>query len=164
MRSHLGPSSPQRSHQQFGAKRGRSKGPKRASIRHFLASQKATRSVIVVASLEGIPRAPGMATTSTTNHTAIHGPEDDKFGILGSNIIIRLLVYYLALALLIFVSMSYLPASWAEALMSATRPLLGMAQPVTTFTTPDPRVESLAPIMVILMGIVASTASILLCL
>lgn len=107
----------------------------------------------------------GMATTSHTNHTAIHGPDDQTLGVLGSNIIVRLLVYYLVLAVVVWLSMNVLPATWEELIMSAVRPLVGMAAaPVTTFTTPDSRVDALAPLAVVLMGVVASTASILLCL
>ena len=31
--------------------------------------------------------------TSTTNHTSVVGPDENRFGILGTNIIIRLVVY-----------------------------------------------------------------------
>lgn len=104
-----------------------------------------------------------MATTPTTNHTAIHGPDDQTLGVLGSNIIIRLLVYYVALAVVVWLSMNILPATWEELIMSAVRPLVGMSStPVTTFTTPDSRVDALSPLAVVLMGVVASTASILL--
>ena len=100
-----------------------------------------------------------------TNHTAIHGPDDNKFGLLETSIILRLVVYYVALAVVTYVGLNYLPASWTDLLMTAVRPLLGIStEAVTTFTTPDPRVDSLQPLAVVLMGIVASTASILLCL
>jgi hypothetical protein len=103
--------------------------------------------------------------TNTSNHTAIHGPDDNALGVLGSNIIVRLLVYYSAIAVVTFFGLKYLPGSWVELLRSATQPLVGMStEPVTTFTTPDSRVDALSPIAVVVMGVIASLSSIVLCL
>ena len=103
--------------------------------------------------------------TNTSNHTAIHGPDDNSLGVLGSNIIIRLLVYYFTIAVVTFFGLKYLPGSWVELLRSATQPLVGMStEPVTTFTTPDSRVDALSPIAVVVMGVIASLSSIVLCL
>ena len=102
---------------------------------------------------------------STTNHTAIHGPDDNTPGILGSNIILRLVVYYFAVTGVAFLALKLMPASWKTLLDAAMRPLLGMStEPVTTFTTPDPRVEALTPDAVILMAVIASSAAVVNCL
>ena len=103
--------------------------------------------------------------TSTTNHTAIHGPDDNRFGLLESNIILRLVVYYVTVTVVAYFGLKVLPAGWREAIDSALRPLLGMsAAPVTTFNTPDPEVTALPPNAVILMAIIASAAAIVNCL
>jgi hypothetical protein len=102
--------------------------------------------------------------TGTTNHTAIHGPEDNAFGILGSNIIVRLVVYYVVVAIVGIVAWKYLPASFKDLLHSATQPLVGLSNsPPTGFMTPDPVVDALPPLAVVLMGIIASGAAIVMC-
>jgi hypothetical protein len=102
--------------------------------------------------------------TGTTNHTAIHGPDDNAFGILGSNIIIRLIVYYVVVAIVGIVAWKYLPTSFKDLLYSATQPLVGLSNaPPTGFMTPDPVVDALPPLAVVLMGIIASGAAIVLC-
>jgi hypothetical protein len=50
-------------------------------------------------------------TTSTTNHTSIHGPDSNRLGILGTSIIVRLVVYYVAVAIVGFLAWRFLPAS-----------------------------------------------------
>lgn len=103
--------------------------------------------------------------TGTTNHTAIHGPDDNALGVLGSNIIIRLLVYYFVVSVVTFVALKLMPATWRELIHSATSPLVGMStEPVTSFNTPDPRVTNLPPSAVILMAIIASLAAVVNCL
>ena len=103
--------------------------------------------------------------TSTTNHTAIHGPDDNKFGVLESSIIIRLIAYYFALGVVTFLALKYMPQTWQDLLHSATQPLVGLStEPVTSFNTPDPRVAILPPLAVVLMAVIASVAAILLCL
>jgi hypothetical protein len=102
--------------------------------------------------------------TGTTNHTAIHGPDDNAFGILGSNIIVRLVVYYVVVAIVGIVAWRYLPASFKDLLHSATQPLVGLSNaPPTGFMTPDPVVDTLPPLAVVLMGIIASGAAIVMC-
>lgn len=102
---------------------------------------------------------------ANTNNTAIHGPDDNRFGILGTNIIVRLLVYYVGVTVVAFFGLKFMPAAWRELLQSATRPLLGMStETITTFATPDPEVASQSPNAVVLMAIVASTAAIVNCL
>jgi hypothetical protein len=103
--------------------------------------------------------------TSTTNHTSIVGPESNRFGLLGTSIIVRLVVYYLAIGILSFVAWRYLPASIKELVHSATSPLVGLDKNApTTFTTPDPSLDQLAPIAVVFMGVISVTAAMVLCL
>ena len=100
-----------------------------------------------------------------TNNTAIHGPDDDTFGVLGSNIIIRLLVYYFVATVVAYVAMKFMPAALRDLIMAAVRPLTGLStEPVTSFATPDPRVEALTSSAAILMAIIASLAAIVNCL
>jgi hypothetical protein len=102
--------------------------------------------------------------TSTTNHTSVQGPDTNRFGILGSSIIVRLVVYYLVVAVVGFFAWKYLPASLKELIQSATQPLVGLsAEPVTTFTTPDPALDRLTPLAVAFMGVIALLAAILFC-
>jgi hypothetical protein len=102
--------------------------------------------------------------TGTTNHTAIHGPDENAFGILGSNIIVRLVVYYVVVAIVGVVAWRYLPTSFKDLLHSATQPLVGLSStPPTGFMTPDPVVDALPPMAVVLMGIIASGAAIVMC-
>jgi hypothetical protein len=104
--------------------------------------------------------------TPTTNHTSTHGPEEHRFGTLETNIILRLVVYYVVLGLVGILAWRYLPASWKDLLHSATTPLVGLSstEPVTTFMTPDPEVNALSPLAVVFMAIIASLAAIVLCL
>ena len=102
---------------------------------------------------------------STTNHTAIHGPDDNKLGVLGSNIVIRLIVYYLAVFLVGFLAWRYLPPSVKDLVHMATQPLVGgSAAPTVQFQTPDPSLELLSPMAVVFMGIIAMLAALIFCL
>ncbi len=104
-------------------------------------------------------------TTSTTNNTSIHGPGQDRYGLLGSNIIVRLVVYYLAVAAVSWLAWRFLPPSWKDLVSSATQPLTGLTPSTTTsFMTPDPSVDSLSPLAVVFMGIIGSAAALILCL
>jgi hypothetical protein len=104
--------------------------------------------------------------TSTTNHTSITGPESNRFGILGTSIIVRLVVYYAAVFIVSFLAWRYLPLSFRELIHSATQPLVGQssAAPTTTFTTPDPQIDALSPLAVVFMGIIAAASAMVLCL
>src|SRR5688572_3556191 len=103
--------------------------------------------------------------TSTTNHTSIHGPESNKLGILGNNIVVRLAVYYTALAIVGFLGWRYLPTSIKDLVHSATQPLVGLSNPPqeTSFMTPDPQIDALPPLAVVLMSIISSLAAIAFC-
>ncbi len=102
---------------------------------------------------------------NSTNHTAIHGPDDHRFGILETNIIFRLLVYYVVVTVVAFFGLKFMPAGWRQTIDSALTPLLGMStEAVTTFATPDPEVTALSPNAVVLMAIIASLAAIVNCL
>ena len=104
-------------------------------------------------------------TTSTTNHTSITGPDHSAFGILGTSIILRLLVYYAVVAIVGFLGWRYLPGSLKDLVHSATQPLVGLSDtPATTFMTPDPQIDRLPPIAVVLMSIISSAAAIVFCL
>jgi hypothetical protein len=104
-------------------------------------------------------------TASTTNHTSVHGPENNRLGILGTSIIIRLLVYYFMLAVFGILAWRFLPASLKDLVHMATQPLVGLTPtPVTTFTTPDPQLDTLSPLAVVFMGIISATAALALCL
>jgi hypothetical protein len=103
--------------------------------------------------------------TATTNHTSIQGPELNRLGILGSNIIVRLLVYYVVVAIVGFIAWRYLPGSIKDLVHSATQPLVGLSsEPTTTFMTPDPQIDALSPIAVVLMSIISSAAALVFCL
>ena len=103
--------------------------------------------------------------TSTTNHTAIHGPDDSKLGILGSNIVVRLVVYYFVIGVVGFVGWKYLPPSMRELVHMATQPLVGLNEtPTVQFQTPDPQIDALPPLAVIFMGVIASLSALALCL
>lgn len=103
--------------------------------------------------------------TSTTNYTSITGPERNRFGVLETNIIVRLVVYYLFLALVAWLGYLFSPTWLRDLVQSATQPLVGAsASPVTTFTTPDPALDRLSPLAVTFMGLIAAVSSILLCL
>lgn len=104
-------------------------------------------------------------TTSTTNHTSIQGPDSNRFGILGTSIIVRLVVYYVAVAIVGFLGWRYLPGSLKELVQSATQPLVGLTpSTVTTFTTPDPQLDVLSPMAVVFMGIISAMAAMVFCL
>jgi hypothetical protein len=103
--------------------------------------------------------------TSTTNHTSVHGPETNRLGILGSSIIVRLVVYYLAVGVVGFFGWRYLPETIRDLVHSATQPLVGLSsEPVTTFTTPDPAIDALPPLAVAFMGVIGILAAIVFCL
>ncbi|NUQ13041.1 MAG: DUF4956 domain-containing protein [Gemmatimonadaceae bacterium] len=103
--------------------------------------------------------------TSTTNYTSITGPVRNRFGVLETNIVIRLVVYYVVVALVAFLVLRFSPQWLRDLVHSATQPLVGAsAQPVQTFTTPDPAVDRLAPAAVAVMGIIAVISAIVLCL
>src|SRR5688500_15684077 len=98
--------------------------------------------------------------TGSTNHTAIHGPDDNAFGILGSNIIIRLVVYYVVVAIVGIVAWKYLPTSFKDLLYSATQPLVGLSNaPPTGFMTPDPVVDARPPLAAGVLAVIASGAA-----
>jgi hypothetical protein len=101
----------------------------------------------------------------TTNHTSITGPETSRFGILETNIIIRLITYYVVVAGFGIIAWRYMPASLRELIRMATEPLVGLTntQMVTTFTTPDPQLDVLSPAAVTFMGIIAAASSIVFC-
>lgn len=104
-------------------------------------------------------------TSGGTSATAITGPDQNRFGALESNIIIRLVVYYGLVALVAWAGWRFSPQWLRDLVHSATTPLVGAsAEPVTTFTTPDPSLDRLSPIAVILMGVISTAASIVLCL
>jgi hypothetical protein len=102
---------------------------------------------------------------STTNHTAVHGPDDNKLGVLGSNIVVRLLVYYFVIGVVGFVGWKYLPLSMRELVHMATQPLVGLTEtPAVQFQTPDPQIDALSPLAVVFMGIIAALSALALCL
>jgi len=104
-------------------------------------------------------------TTSTTNHTSVTGPDQNRFGILGTNIVVRLLAYYLAIGAVSWLVPRMLPGSLRELLRQATTPLLGLAPTGDVLVgTPDPTIAALPPTAVILMGIIAVVSAVLLCL
>ena len=104
-------------------------------------------------------------TTSTTNHTSVTGPDQNRFGILGTNIVVRLLAYYLAIGAVSWLVPRMLPGSLRELLRQATTPLLGLAPTSDVLVgTPDPTIAALPPVAVIFMGIIAVVSAVLLCL
>jgi uncharacterized protein DUF4956 len=126
---------------------------------HFGGSLNAGGSVIVEAYRSG-HSTPEMS-DSATNHTSIHGPDQNKFGLLGTNIIFRLVVYYLSIAIGTMLIWRLLP----DTLRQATGPLVGLTpSATTTFTTPDPTIDALPPLAVIFMGIIAAMSALVLCL
>jgi len=103
--------------------------------------------------------------TSTTNHTAIHGPDSNRFGILGTSIIVRLVAYYFGVAVVGLLGWRFLPPSLRDLINSASQPLVGLSsEPVTTFMTPDPSVDALPPLAVAFMGIITMASAIVFCL
>ncbi len=104
-------------------------------------------------------------TTSTTNHTSVHGPETDHLGVLGTSIIIRLLAYYFGVAVVGLLGYRFLPGSLRDLINSASQPLVGLSsEPVTTFMTPDPALDLLPPLAVAFMGIITVASAIVFCL
>ena len=104
-------------------------------------------------------------TASTTNHTSIQGPDSNRFGILGTSIVVRLVVYYVAVAIVAYLGWRFLPGSWKALVQSATQPLVGLTpSTVTTFTTPDPQLDVLTPMAVVFMGIISAMAAMVFCL
>ena len=103
--------------------------------------------------------------TSTTNHTSIQGPDSNRFGILGTSIIVRLVVYYVAVAIVGYLGWRYLPGSLKELVQSATQPLVGLTPSMaTSFTTPDPQLDVLSPLAVVFMGIISAMSAMVFCL
>lgn len=103
--------------------------------------------------------------TSTTNHTAIHGPDDNTLGVLGSNIILRLVAYYVAVAIVALLGWRFLPTSIKDLIHSATQPLVGLSStPTTTFMTPDPTIDALPPLAVAFMAVIGMTSAMVFCL
>ena len=70
------------------------------------------------------------------------------------NIILRLVLYYAALALLAFVVFRYLPEEVRSHLSLAVEPLLGRQDFITTVTTPDPSASGLPPQLVLIMAFI----------
>ena len=104
-------------------------------------------------------------TDSTTNYTSITGPERNRFGVLETNIIVRLVVYYGLVALVAWLGWRFSPPWLRDLVHSASQPLVGAsAAPVTTFTTPDPALDRLSPLAVMIMGLIAAVSSIVLSL
>ena len=102
---------------------------------------------------------------SATNHTSVHGPDQKKLGLLDTNIVVRLIVYYIGMAVLLLAVWRVLPTSLQDLIASALAPLTGLTpSATTTFMTPDPTLKTLPPLAVVLMGIMSSAASLLLCL
>ena len=91
-------------------------------------------------------------TPSTTNANSITGPQPSRFGVLETNIVVRLVVYYLVVAIVAIVAWRYLPPSLRDLLHSATQPLVGLTNTqFTTFTTPGPALDMLSPLAVTFM-------------
>lgn len=102
--------------------------------------------------------------TSTTNHNSITGPQGPRFGLLETNIVLRLAAYYVLVVLVGVLTWRYLPGGFRELLRASAEPLLGLTESIVpTFTTPDPQLDVLSPVSVMLMGIIAATSSIILC-
>jgi hypothetical protein len=105
--------------------------------------------------------------TSTTNHTSVHGPDSNKLGLLGTNIVVRLAVYYVAVGVLGFLAWRFLPTAIKDLILSATQPLVGLSSNVTaepSFMTPDPQIDALPPKAVVLMTVISSIAAMVFCL
>lgn len=89
-------------------------------------------------------------------------PPQERFIKIQQNIILRLVLYYAALALVAFVVFRYLPEDVRSHLSLAVEPLLGTQDFITTVTTPDPRASGLAPQVVLIMAMIGSVSALLL--
>ena len=89
-------------------------------------------------------------------------PPQETFSKIRQNIVLRLVLYYAALALLAFVVFRYLPDEIRSHLSLAVEPLLGQADFITTVTTPDPRATGLPPQLVLIMAFIGSVSALLL--
>jgi hypothetical protein len=89
-------------------------------------------------------------------------PPQEAIGRLQQNIILRLVLYYAALALLAFVVFRFLPDEVRANLTQALQPLLGTQDFTPTFTTPDPSAAGLAPHLVLIMAFIGSVSALLL--
>lgn len=89
-------------------------------------------------------------------------PPQETFSKFQQNIILRLVLYYAALALLAFVVFRFLPEEIRANLNQAVQPLLGTTGFTPTFTTPDPAASGLAPHLVLIMAFIGSVSALLL--
>ncbi|HSA57827.1 MAG TPA: DUF4956 domain-containing protein [Gemmatimonadaceae bacterium] len=89
-------------------------------------------------------------------------PPQESFSRFQQNIILRLVLYYAALALLAFVVFRFLPDEIRSNLNQAVQPLLGTSGFTPTFTTPDPAASGLAPHLVLIMAFIGSVSALLL--
>lgn len=78
------------------------------------------------------------------------------------NIVLRLVLYYLALAAIGVVLWRYVPEQLRSSLSQAVQPLIGTTGFTPTFTTPDPGANALAPHAVLLMALIGSISALLL--
>lgn len=81
---------------------------------------------------------------------------------LHQNIVLRLVLYYAALAALGFFVWRYVPDGLRAPLSEAVQPLLGTVGTVPTFSTPDPGAEALSANAVLLMALIGSLSALLL--
>lgn len=89
-------------------------------------------------------------------------PRQEAFTRFQQNIVLRLVLYYAALALLAFFVFRVLPVEVRAQLTQAVQPLLGTADFTPTFTTPDPSATGLAPHLVLIMAFIGSVSALLL--
>lgn len=89
-------------------------------------------------------------------------PPHERFSKIQQNIILRLVLYYAALALVAFVVFRFLPDEIRANLNQAVQPLLGTSDFTPTFTTPDPAATGLAPHLVLIMAFIGSVSALLL--
>jgi hypothetical protein len=89
-------------------------------------------------------------------------PRQEALGRLQQNIVLRLVLYYAALALVAFVVSRFLPDEVRANLTQAVQPLLGTTEFTPTFTTPDPSATGLAPHLVLIMAFIGSVSALLL--
>ena len=89
-------------------------------------------------------------------------PPQETFSKIQQNIILRLVLYYAALALVAFVVFRFLPSEIRSHLSLAVEPLLGTQDFITTVTTPDPSAQGLPPGLVLIMALIGSVSALLL--
>ena len=99
-----------------------------------------------------------------TEATHITGPAETRFGILRHNIVLQLVIYYVAIFSLGWAIFHYLPPWLQDLVHSATQPLVGTSGIEGTFTTPDPGRDAQSPFAVALMGFIAATSAFLFCM